>query len=148
MQTTIPDKETLLKWARGYTHYWNAADRDGWIENYRTVFQGDSVRMLDPVGTPEKFGFKNCCTDSFDLFNDHVKFEIREESLFILGNTVAWVMNNIISSSGKEGVAKSIETFQFEPDGSLIIKTWYDVSGATSGRIKESMSEYLPDSFK
>jgi hypothetical protein len=144
----IPTHEELLKWSQGYCDYWNTQDRQGWIDNYRSVFKGDNVRMLDPVGTPEKFGFKNCCEDSYDLFHDHVKFEIQTDSFFILGNTVAWVMNNIISSSGKTGRAKSIETFQFESDGSLIIKTWYDVSGATSGKIKESMSTYLPDSFK
>jgi len=143
----LPERDALEQWAAGYCSYWNAQDRQGWIDNYRTVFQGDNVRMLDPVGTPEKFGFKQCCTDSYDLFHDHVKFEQQKHTLFILGNTVAWVMNNHITSTGKTVVAKSIETFQFEEDGSLIIKTWYDVAGASGGRIRESMSTYLPDSF-
>jgi len=147
MPAPCPTHEELLHWARHYSQYWNDGDKEGWINNYRTVFQGDNVRMLDPVGTPEKSGFQKCCADSFDLFQDHVKFEIPEETLFVLGNTVSWVMHNIISSSGKTGLAKSIETYQFEPDGSLIIKTWYDVSGARSGEIGASMREYLPDSY-
>lgn len=147
MPVPTPTEQELLNWAHNYPKLWNAGDQEGWIANYRTVFQGDCVRMFDPVGTPEKFGFKQCLTDSFDLFQDHVKFEIPEETLFVLGNTVAWTMHNIITSSGKTGVAKSLETFQFEPDGSLQIRTWYDVSGARSGEIGASMRKYLPDSY-
>lgn len=147
MPAPTPNEAELLNWAHNYPKFWNAGDRDGWIANYRTVFQGDAVRMFDPLGTPEKFGFKHCLTDSYDLFQDHVKFEIPEETLFVLGNTVGWVMHNIISSNNKTGLAKSIETFQFEPDGSLAIRTWYDVTGARSGEIGASMRTYLPDSF-
>jgi hypothetical protein len=111
--------------------------------NYRTVFQGDSVRMFDPVGTPEKSGFKHCCTDSCDLFQDHVKFESPEGTLFVLGNTVAWKMHNIITSSGKTRTAKSLETYHFEPDESLQIRTRCDVSDARSGEIGASMRKYL-----
>ncbi len=148
MPAPMPTHDELLLWARNYPKLWSIGDREGWIANYRTVFEGDAVRMLDPVGTPEKFGFKHCCIDSYDLFQDHVKFEIPEETLFVLGNTVAWVMHNNITSSGKTRTAKSLETYQFEPDGSLQIRTWYDVSGATSGEIGKSMRTYLPDSYE
>ncbi len=148
MPAPNPTHDELLNWALNYPITWNAGDRDAWIANYRTVFEGDNVRMLDPVGTPEKFGFKKCCTDSYDLFQDHVKFEIPRETLFVLGDTVAWVMHNLITSSGKTNIAKSIETYQFGEDGSLTTRTWYDVSGARSGEILDSMSTYLPDSFK
>ncbi len=147
MPTPEPTTEELRNWAHNYARLWNEGDREGWIANYRTVFQGDAVRMFDPVGTPEKFGFKHCCTDSYDLFQDHVKFEIPEETLFVLGTTVAWKMHNIITSSGKTRTAKSLETYHFEPDGSLQIRTWYDVSGARSGEIGASMRKYLPDSY-
>ncbi len=142
---TVPTQEQLHNWAKNYEKLWNAGDRDGWIANYRTVFQGDAVRMLDPVGTPEKYGFKSCCTDSYDLFQPNVKFEIPDETLFVLGNEVAWVMHNIITSGGKTWVGKSIETFRFEPDGSLVIRTWYDVPENAQNELGDIFDVYLPE---
>ena len=147
MPAPNPTHEELYNWVIGYQKFWNEGDLEGWIANYRTVLEGEVVRMLDPVGTPEKFGFENCCVESFKLFQDHVKLEIPEDTLFILDNTVAWLIQNHITSSGKTGIAKSLEFFIFEPDGSLTIRTWYDVHGARSGEIAASMRTYLPDSF-
>ena len=141
----VPSKQALLNWAQGYERLWNAGDRQGWIDNYRTVFQGDAVRMFDPVDTPEKFGFKHCCTDSYDLFQPRVKFHIPPETLFILGNEVAWVMNNIITSKGKEYMEPSIESYRFEPDGSLAIRTWYRIPQHSDGELGEMFQTYLPD---
>ncbi|MCB1675364.1 MAG: hypothetical protein KDI01_03690 [Halioglobus sp.] len=146
MPAPNPTHDELLNWAKNYDKLWTAGDRQGWIDNYRTVLQGEAVRMLDPVSTPEKFGFKHCCEDSFDLFQDHVKFEIPEKTLFVLGNTVAWIMHNNITSSGKTFVVPSIETFVFEPDGSLVIRTWYDVPRNAGGELGASMHTYLPNS--
>jgi len=141
----IPTKEALSNWAKNYEKYWNAGDRKGWIDNYRTVFRGDSVRMLDPVSTPEKFGFKHCCEDSYDLFQPNVKFHVPPESMFILGNEVAWVMNNHITNDGKEFMEPSIESFRFEADGSLIIRTWYRIPQHTDDTMGEMFKTYLPN---
>ena len=45
------------------------------MENYKKVAPGN-VRMLDPVGTPEKVGFEHACLDSWDLFQPNVRFRI------------------------------------------------------------------------
>ncbi len=145
MAGKIPSREALKTWANNYDKLWTAGDRQGWIDSYRTVVQGDAVRMLDPVGTPEKFGFKHCCEDSWDLFQPNVRFQIPRESLFILANEVCWVMHNHFTKNGKEYVEPSIENFRFEPDGSLVIRTWYRIPKHKDGELGEMFQTYLPE---
>ena len=145
MSSRIPSKEALKAWANNYDKLWNAGDKQGWIDSYRTVVRGDAVRMFDPVATPEKFGFKHCCEDSWDLFQPNVKFNIRKETLFVLGNEVCWVMQNQVTKGGEQYVEPSIESFRFEPDGSLAIRTWYRIHKHDDGELGEMFQTYLPD---
>ena len=75
-----PTKRELLNWAENYATTWNAGDKDAWVANWQTVLRGD-IRMLDPVGTPEKHGFKECCLDAYDMFQPAVKFRLHPGSL-------------------------------------------------------------------
>ena len=52
------------------------------------------IRMLDPVGTPEKRGFEQCCAGPFALFQPKVRFRVHPGSLFVCGNEVAWLLEN------------------------------------------------------
>ena len=60
-----PTREELEHWAEQYVALWNEGDKEAWVANWKKVAPGE-VRMLDPVGTPEKRGFDFCCGDSFD----------------------------------------------------------------------------------
>ena len=139
-----PSRDQLKKWAHDYVALWNAGDKEGWIENWRSVGPGD-FRMLDPVGTPEKFGFEDCCAKSFDLFQPNVKFKIQEGTLFINGNEVAWLLENHIDNDGQAQVGLSIETYRFEPDGSVVIRTYYKVPARTDDTLGDMFKEYLPE---
>jgi len=143
-----PSKIELLNWARNYDKLWSAGNRQGWIDSYRTVIAGDNVRMLDPVGTTEKFGFQHCMLDSYDLFQPNVIFHIPPETLFVNGNEVAWVMHNIITSGGKESVIPSIETYRFDPDGSLAVRTWYRMPHKDKAELGQMFKVYLPGDYK
>lgn len=138
-----PTKQQLLDWARDYVALWNAGDKQGWIDNWRRVAPGD-FRMLDPVGTPEKHGFEECCVESFDLFQQKVKFRIADGSLFVCGNEVAWLLENRIEGDGGERVGLSIETYRFEPDGSVVIRTYYRVPTHDDADLGEHFQTYLP----
>lgn len=144
----VPDKKSLLRWAEQYVALWNAGDRAGWIANWRSVAPGD-FRMLDPVGTPEKRGFEHCCVDSYDLFQPRVRFRIADGSLFVCGNEVAWLLeNHILGDDGEpvgDRVGLSIETYRFEPDGSVVIRTWYRVPSHADADLGETFQTYLPE---
>ena len=140
---TTPSRARLEKWAENYVALWNAGDKEGWIANWRSVAPGD-FRMLDPVGTPEKRGFEECCANSFDLFQPKVHFKIAAGTLFICDNEVAWLLENHITHDGKKTVGLSIETYRFEEDGSVVIRTYYRVPARTDDELGEMFKEYLP----
>ena len=139
-----PTRQQLQDWAKNYVALWNAGDRDAWARNWRSVAPGD-FRMLDPVGTPEKRGFEHCALDSWDLFQKRVKFRIVDGTLFICGNEVAWTLENSITADGKTHAALSIETYRFEPDGSVVIRTYYKVPERTKDELGQMFQTYLPE---
>ena len=138
-----PNFDALKKWAENYPKLWNEGDREGWVANYRSVGPGE-FRMLDPVGTPEKIGFQHCCLDSWDLFQPHVRFRIVPGSLFICGNEVAWLLENHFTSDGREQIGLSIETYRFEVNGDVTIRTYYRVPRHGDAEIGELFKTYLP----
>jgi len=138
-----PSREELQNWAANYIALWNAGDKEAWLENWRAVAPGE-VRMLDPVGTPEKQGGELCWSDSWDLFNKAVRFKIRDGALFFNGNEVAWLLENHITTDGETTIGLSIETYRFESDGSVVIRTYYRVLARTDDELGEMFKEYLP----
>ena len=139
-----PDKKALLEWAERYVALWNAGDKEAWIENWKRVAPGE-LRMLDPVGTPEKRGFDACCAEPFDLFQPRVKFRIQPGTLFVCGNEVAWLLENHMSVDGETSVQHSIETYRFGDDGSCTVRTWYRVPERSETELGEMFDTYLPE---
>jgi hypothetical protein len=138
-----PTFAELKAWAHGYVALWNAGDREGWAANWRKVAPGE-FSMLDPVGTPEKTGFRHCALDSWDLFQPSVRFRIADGALFICGNEVAWLLENHFQRDGAAAVALSIETYRFGSDGSVVIRTYYKVPRHDDGQLGELFRTYLP----
>ena len=140
-----PTFDELKRWSERYVELWNAGDRDAWAENWRSVAPGD-FRMLDPVGTPEKHGFEECCLASFDLFQPNVRFRIQPGTLMICGNEVAWCLeNHIETKTGESRVGLSLETYRFEPDGSVVIRTYYRVPTHQDEDLGTHYQTYLPE---
>ena len=139
-----PSIQELKQWAENYIAFWNAGDKNAWAENWKSLVPGD-FRMLDPVGTPEKRGFQECALDSFDLFQPHVRFKIAEGTLFICDNEVAWLLENHIETEKEKIVGLSIETYRFEEDGSVTIRTYYRVPERTDDTLGDMFKVYLPE---
>ncbi len=140
----IPNREQLKRWAENYINFWNAGDKEAWVKNWRSVAPGD-FHMFDPVGTPEKRGFEECASKPFDLFQPKVKFKIHEGAFFICGNEVAWLLENHITADGRSFVGLSIETYRFEPDGSVLIRTYYRVPERSADELGQMFEQYLPE---
>jgi hypothetical protein len=121
-----PDREQLEKWGRGYVDLWNANDKPAWVQNWKDVAP-NGFRMFDPVGTPEKRGFEEAASKAYDLFQPVIYYHVPEQTKFICANEVAWVMENHFRVDGRTILLRSIENFRFDPDGSVSIRTWYDV---------------------
>lgn len=143
----IPDKKALLNWANNYTKTWNAGDKDAWVANWRAVAPGEFT-MLDPVGTPQKRGFEECCLDSWALFQERVRFNIPEGHLFVCGDEVAWTLENHFEGPDGPQVQYSIETYRFFENGSVDIKTYYRVPHHDNNAIGDIFQDYLPENEK
>ena len=139
-----PDKMTLVNWANSHPALWNAGNKQAWIANWRTVATGE-FRMLDPVGTPEKRGFKSCCEDSWDLFQERVRFKIQPGTLFVCENEVAWCLENHFDGPDGPQFQFSLETYQFTEDGSVNIRTYYRVPAHNDNSLGDIFQEYLPE---
>ena len=140
----IPSREALEKWADNYVELWNRGDKDAWVENWKAVAPGDFT-MVDPVGTPARHDFIGCCVEPFDLFQPATEFRVAPETRFICGNEVAWVMENVFTKDGKTQHMKSIEVYRFGADGSVEIRTHYDVPEPSDPVAGDLFAEYLPD---
>ena len=138
----LPTREQLDRWGDGYVSLWNAGDKRAWEKNWRAVAPGE-FRMVDPVGTPERRGFEACCLAPFDLFQPVIRYEVPKETRFICANEVGWVMHNHFRIGGEEVLMRSIETFRFDADGSVLLRTWYDVPGPDSP-LGKLFATYLP----
>ncbi len=141
---TTPTFAELKNWAENYVRLWNAGDREAWARNWRAVAPGDFT-MLDPVGTPAKHGFEECALASFDLFQPRVRFRIHPGSLLICANEVAWLLENHFDDRGVDHFEYSIETFRFETDGSVQIRTWYRVPPHSAAGLGDLFQTYLPE---
>ena len=143
----VPTKQQLLDWAANYVRLWNAGDLDGWVDNWKAVAPGDH-RMLDPVGTPEKVGFQACCLDAWALFQPRVRFRIPEGQVFVCGNEVAWILEHHFEGPDDPEVHYSIETYRFDEDGSVTVRTYYRVPSHDNPAIGDVFQDYLPDNEK
>ena len=143
----VPTREQLARWAEDYVKLWNEGDKEAWAENWRRVAPGDFV-MFDPVGTPEKRGMEECALDAWDLFQPTVRFHVPQETLFFNEGHVGWVMQNHFEHKGRRIHANSIETYEFGADGSVRIRTYYDVPShghASMGELYKTHQPTLPE---
>lgn len=119
-----PTRGDRLAHARIHCEYWNEGRKDEWVASWRTIAQGE-VRMFDPVGTKEKRGFAHATTEAYDMFQPHLKMQM--VTVQVNGDEMAWTIDNRFTMNGETLQTYSIETFAWDADGNLTIKTYYDL---------------------
>lgn len=120
----VPSREARLAHAKQHCELWNAGRKEEWIDSWRTIAQGE-VTMFDPVGTKEKHGFDHATGEAFDMFQAINKMYM--VTVKVNGNEMAWVIENHFGTGDEIVKAYSIETFRWDDDGNLVIKTYYDM---------------------
>jgi hypothetical protein len=123
----VPSRRARLAHAAKHAELWNAGKKDEWVASWRTICPGE-VRMFDPVGTEEKHGFEAATSDAFDMFQSILK--IKMITVQVNGNEMAWVCENHFGTEPNVQMAYSIETFAWDEDGNLLIKTYYPMPEA------------------
>jgi hypothetical protein len=120
----VPSREARLAHAAQHSELWSAGKKDEWVASWRTIAKG-SVTMFDPVGTKEKHGFDHATSEAFDMFQPINKMYML--TVKVNGNEMAWVIENHFGTGDQIHEIYSIETFRWDENGDLIIKTYYDV---------------------
>jgi hypothetical protein len=143
IRMAYPTREALEAWADGYVALWNSGDKQAWVANWKSVAPGDFI-MVDPVGTTPKNDFEGCASKPYDHFQPAMRFRVDPATRFICANEVSWVMENTIEKDGRVEVLLSIETYIFGDDGSVEIRTHYDVPDASNEVAGQLFQEYLP----
>jgi len=118
----VPSREARLAHAAKHAELWNTGKKEEWVGSWRTIVPG-GVRMFDPVGTAEKQGFDAATGDAFDMFQSILK--IKMLTVQVNGNEMAWVCENYFGTEPDVQMAYSIETFAWDDEGNLLIKTYY-----------------------
>jgi hypothetical protein len=140
----VPSRKARLAHAAKHAELWNAGKKDEWVESWRTICPGE-VTMFDPVGTEEKRGFETATSDAFDMFQSILK--IKMLTVQVNGDEMAWVCENFFGTEPNVQSAYSIETFAWDREGNLLIKTYYSMPehvGADSdpyGHLLESQQD-------
>ncbi|WP_396928121.1 hypothetical protein [Mycolicibacterium sp.] len=118
----VPSRAARLAHAAQHAELWNAGKKDEWVASWRTIVPA-GVRMYDPVGTEEKQGFEAATSDAYDMFQSILK--IKMVTVQVNGNEMAWVCENTFGTEPDVATAYSIETFAWDENGDLLIKTYY-----------------------
>jgi hypothetical protein len=118
----VPTRKARLAHAAKHAELWNAGKKDEWVALWRTICPGE-VRMFDPVGTQEKRGFQTATSEAFDTFQSILK--IKMLTVQVNGDEMAWVCENFFGTEPDVQTAYSIESFAWDQDGNLLIKTYY-----------------------
>ncbi len=136
-------RTALLEWAKYYVEYWNSGNKEAWVANWKKVAPGEFV-MVDPVGTPPRSDFEGCAAEPFDLFQPMTRFRVDPTTQFVSDSEVAWVMENTFTKDGEKKVMLSIEVYRFGDNGSVEIRTHYDVPETADSVAGDLFNEYLP----
>jgi hypothetical protein len=146
-----PTYDQLVKFRDVYVTTWNSGDKEGFLDNFRQFLGGEGdefMTMTDPVGTPPRFGLNGCVGDPFDMWQPVTRFHVPDETFCVCGNEICWIMENHFDDDGRDIYRISIENFRFHEDGTIHIRTWFQMPEPDSdvarviGRI---LAEYLPD---
>src|ERR1700704_3122417 len=121
---SVPSREARLAHAANHCELWNAGKKDEWVASWRTIAEGN-VRMFDPVGTKEKHGFDHATSEAYDMFQSVLKMYML--TVKVNGNEMAWVIESHFGTGEQISKTLSIETFQWDENGDLLIKTYYEL---------------------
>ncbi len=127
----VPSRKARLAHAAQHAELWNAGKKDEWVASWRTICPGE-VRMFDPVGTAEKRGLEAATSEPFDMFQSLLRIKL--VTVQVNGDEMAWVCEIHFGTERNVQTAYSIETFTWDDDGNLLIKTYYPMPTPISSR--------------
>lgn len=139
---SVPSRKERRAHAAVHFDLWNAGDREAWLASWGTIAKG-ALHMHDPVGTELKSGPSavDYMAHTYDLFQQHLNMQCLV--VHVNGNEMAWVNENRFADLP---MMYSIETFRWEADGTLHVKTYYDMPESV-GEDDDPYTQSLGDDY-
>jgi hypothetical protein len=108
-----------------HVELWNAGDKEAWIAHMKKFSPG-GFAIEDPVGTPIKQGH-DILNEIWDRsFNESV-WKLSIDRLITGGNEVVVVLKDEGVTNGSPVVVYEIDLIRFGDDGSVHIRSFWDV---------------------
>ena len=103
---------------------WNADDKEGWIEHWRSVTPGEHV-LEDPVGTPPKRGFE-ILSELWDR-TGRERLHVTVERLIVCGREAVAVARSEGTVRGRPVRIDSVDLYRFGEDGSTHTRSFWEI---------------------
>ena len=120
--SAVPSRKARLAHAAQHAELWNAGKREEWIASWRTIVPSGSSHVR-PRGHRGEGRIRHATGDAFDMFQSILR--IKMITVQVNGDEMAWVCENSFGTEPNVQKAYSIETFAWDADGNLLIKTYY-----------------------
>ena len=120
-----PSGQTIRRAIERHVELWNAGDKEAWLAAWRATAPGGLSSFEDPVGTPPKRGWE-VLSEAWDQ-SPAEDWKLMLQNLIVCGNEGAAFIRNEGKIQGKPAVVESIEIYRIADDGSLEVKTYWDI---------------------
>jgi hypothetical protein len=108
-----------------HVELWNAGEKEPWLAHMKSASAG-GLTMEDPVGTPVKRG-PDVMSEAWDAAFNEYPWQLTIEHLVVCANEIAVVIRNEGEVKGAPVTVHSIETYKFGNDGSMQVRTYFDI---------------------
>lgn len=103
---------------------WNADDKQGWLDHWRSVTPGEHT-IEDPIGTPPKHGWE-VMSELWDQ-TGRDRLYITVERLIVCGNEGVAVARNEGTVRGRALRIDSVDLYRFTDDGSTHTRSFWKI---------------------
>ena len=103
---------------------WNAEDRQGWLDHWKSVTPGEHV-LEDPIGTPPKHGW-DILAEVWDR-TSRDRLYVTAKLIIVCANEGVAVCDNEGTVKGRHVVIESVDHYRFGEDGSTHTRSFWEI---------------------
>jgi hypothetical protein len=124
IKVTVPSPTEIRRIIERSYELWNAEDRQGWLDHWKSVTPGEHL-LEDPIGTPPKHGW-DILGEVWDR-TAKGRLYITAHQIIVCANEGVAVCDNSGVVQGKEVLIKSVDIYRFTDDGSTYTRSFWEI---------------------
>ncbi len=120
----VPTPEAIRRIIERSYELWNADDKAGWLEHWKSVTPGEHV-LEDPIGTPPKRGW-DILAEVWDR-TGRDRLYITADRIIVCANEGVAVCRNEGTVKGRHVLIHSVDLYIFGEDGSTSTRSFWQI---------------------